>query len=88
MLSIIIDPQAVGGRDKVAHEASVLTDWIKASRQRQPGVEVLMPGEPERIARAEHTANGIAVDARTLDELIEAGCSLGIERATLLQILS
>jgi uncharacterized oxidoreductase len=44
-----------------------------------PGVEeVLLPGEPERRARAERERTGIAVEEPTRDALRETASSLGV----------
>ena len=48
--------------------------------------EVLVPGEPERLSRAERSANGIPIDRETFDQLLTAGVTLGLARADALAI--
>jgi uncharacterized oxidoreductase len=40
-----------------------------------------VPGDPERIARAERSQSGIDVDATTWQEILEAGEKVGLTRA-------
>ena len=42
---------------------------------------VLVPGDPERIAREERGRTGIAVDATTWEELMDAGEKVGLTHA-------
>jgi uncharacterized oxidoreductase len=44
---------------------------------------VLLPGEPERRARAERVAGGIPVDPTTWDHIMTAAEEVGLDRATL-----
>jgi uncharacterized oxidoreductase len=42
---------------------------------------VLVPGDPERIARAERSRSGIEVDPMTWEEILAAGEQVGVTRA-------
>jgi len=42
---------------------------------------VLVPGDPERLARAERSREGIEVDATTWGEILEACDTVGLGRA-------
>ncbi|MGI9613567.1 MAG: malate/lactate/ureidoglycolate dehydrogenase [Acidimicrobiales bacterium] len=77
MLTIAIDPAALGTADGFAAEAAAYLDWVRASPVRDGFAEVLTPGQPEeraRLARAE----GVDVDDTTHRELLaaaeQAGC--------------
>ena len=71
MLSIIIDPAAMGGTALFEDEVETFFTWVKSARP-QPGVEeVLMPGEPERARRLDREKNGVPVDRTTWQQLIE-----------------
>src|SRR5215469_12043592 len=62
MLSIIIDPAAMGGVAPFEDEVDTFITWVKSARP-QPGVtEVLTPGEPERRRRVDREKNGIPID--------------------------
>lgn len=71
MLSVIIDPAAMAGSDFFEDEVENFAAWVKSARP-QPGVaEVLTPGEPERMRRADREKNGIAIDTTTWQQLVE-----------------
>ena len=42
---------------------------------------MLLPGEPERRARAERLADGIPIDPTTWDHIMAAGEQVGLARA-------
>ena len=42
---------------------------------------MLVPGDPERLARAERSRSGIEVDATTWEEILAAGEQIGVARA-------
>jgi uncharacterized oxidoreductase len=48
---------------------------------------VLVPGDPERLARAERSRTGIEVDATTWEEILTAGESLGVTRTRAAQLV-
>ena len=80
MLSIYIAPEVYDARGTVAQEVARFLDWVKASPPLRPGVPVLLPGEIERKTRAERTAQGIPIDAKTRTDLMAAAVSVGIAR--------
>lgn len=83
MLSIIIDPGAMGSRDAIAAEVEAVKGWIRASPP-APGFDrVLLPGEPERLAFAQRSAEGIPLDERSLSDIVAAGVALGLDRGLL-----
>jgi uncharacterized oxidoreductase len=48
---------------------------------------VLVPGDPERLAREERTRTGIAVDATTWEEVLQAGEKVGLARSAALALI-
>jgi uncharacterized oxidoreductase len=83
MLSIVIAPHTILEGHGFGPEVSLFLDFVKSSRPRQEGAEVLLPGEPEARARAAREADGIPVDATTWDHIMAAGEGLGLSRADL-----
>jgi uncharacterized oxidoreductase len=81
MLSILIDPERMAGSAGVAADLDRLTSWVKASPPATPAGEILMPGEPERRTRARRLAEGLPLDANTLDQLRGAARSVGVPEA-------
>jgi len=83
MLSMVIAPQAYGDAGAIGDEIQRYLGFVKSSRPRQPGGEVLLPGEPEQRARVEREASGIPVDATTWDHIMAAAEQVGLDRAAL-----
>ena len=81
MLSILIDPARFAGVDWFRREVDGFVDFVKASPPADPKAPVLVPGDPERLARAERSREGIEVDATTWGEILEACDTLGLGRA-------
>jgi len=71
MLSIIIDPSAMGGTAAFEEEVETFITWVKSAKPR-PGVpEVLAPGEPERARKLDREKNGVPIDTTTWQQLID-----------------
>ena len=79
MFSVLLDPAALTDRGAFEAEALAFLDWVRASPPREGFDAVRVAGEPERIARAERTANGVPVDATTWQEILAAAGKLGLE---------
>ncbi|MEO1090994.1 MAG: malate/lactate/ureidoglycolate dehydrogenase [Pseudomonadota bacterium] len=88
MLSVLIDPAALGDPAAIAREAEAFQAYVKASPP-APGTDrVLLPGEPEARQRAERRRDGIPVDEMTMTQIVEAADSVGIGSAEAAQLLS
>ena len=70
-------------RARSAPRSSATWRSSKSSRPRQQGGEVLLPGEPERRAKAERASGGISVDPTTWDHIMTAAEQVGLDRAAL-----
>ena len=82
MLSVLIDPAALGDRAAFEHEALAFIEWVKASPPRADGEgPVLVAGEPERAWRAQRVAHGVPVDGATWQEILDAAASLKVDPA-------
>ena len=81
MLSILIDPARFAGLDWFRREVDGFVDFVKASPPADPKAPVLVPGDPERLARAAREGEGIEVDATTWSEILDACDTVGLGRA-------
>jgi len=81
MLSVLIDPAALGDRGAFENEVQGFLAWVKASPPRAGFDAVQAPGEPERANKARRTAEGVPVDETTWSEILEAARSLGVDPA-------
>ena len=66
------------GLDWFRRETEGFVAYVKASPPSDPGAPVLVPGDPERLAREKRLRDGIEVDATTWDEIVQAAASFGI----------
>jgi hydroxycarboxylate dehydrogenase B len=78
MLSIIIDPNAVGSATGFESEALAFIDWCKASPAVNTDTPALFAGEPEREKRIARARDGIEIDDGTWAELRAAAAQLKI----------
>lgn len=81
MLAVLIDPARLAGVDWLHREIDGFVEYVKASPPADPGAPVLVPGDPERMAREERSRNGIVVDATTWEEILQASEKVGLPRA-------
>src|SRR5262245_32563761 len=88
MFAVLIDPARLAGLDWFRREIDGFVDYVKASPPAQSTAPVLVPGDPERIARAERARTGIAVDATTWEEVLASGEKLGLARAEALAAIT
>jgi uncharacterized oxidoreductase len=80
MLSVIIDPDALGDAASCLDEAEAMVEHAKAARLRDGFDEILMPGEPEARQRAARLAKGVDVDDTTWQEILAAAATAGVAR--------
>jgi len=79
MLSVIINPDATNTSAAVFSEAEAYLDYVVASPLREGSEAVLLPGQPEQIARLAR-AEGFEVDATTIAQLRSAAEAAGLTR--------
>jgi uncharacterized oxidoreductase len=78
MLTIIIDPSRLIDREWLREEIAAMTQYITASPPSHPDEPVLIPGDPERLTRAERIKNGVPVDDETWRELTLAARGINV----------
>jgi len=87
MFSVIIDPEAFGGQSDVARRTMEFYDFIKSRPVAKDTEEILMPGEPENISRAQRRTHGIPVDDETINQLLDTARLFNLEREQLVTLL-
>ena len=80
MLSVIIDPGALGDAETYYDEIEMFRDFVLDSRLRSDCDQILVPGQPEELARIER-ADGFEVDTVTLDQLRTSADRAGLSPA-------
>jgi hydroxycarboxylate dehydrogenase B len=81
MTAFLVDPARLAGTEWLRREIDGFVAYVKTSPPAGPGAPVLVPGDPERTARAERLRNGIALDATTGEEILAAAEQVGLARA-------
>ncbi|HIG39633.1 MAG: malate/lactate/ureidoglycolate dehydrogenase [bacterium] len=80
MLTFILNPEVVGDKEKFTSETLALIDWVKSSPAAKEIDSVLIPGEPERIAKADRETNGISIDEVSWEGLLATAEAVEISR--------
>jgi uncharacterized oxidoreductase len=79
MLSFYIDPGRLDVDHMFAGEVERYMDFVKKSKPIEPGAEILLPGEPERRARAERLADGVPLSDETWASIVATARTLGVD---------
>jgi uncharacterized oxidoreductase len=80
MLSLLVHPDLLGAGRGLAAELDRFLAWLRSAAPARPGDEILLPGEIEGRTRAERLAQGIPLDATTLDEIAGQVARFGLQR--------
>lgn len=87
MMAVLIDPARLGDSGALGAEIDLMQNYVTASPP-APGVDqVMVPGDPERKARAERLENGLPVDDTTCEEMIAAAVQVGMSEANARQMM-
>jgi len=68
MFTIVFDPARIGPAERFAQEARAFVEWVESAPLSGTTDRIMMPGDPERRARADR-AQGLPIDLGTLEEL-------------------
>lgn len=77
MIAMIVNPDALGDRAAFDAEVARIVAFTTASPPTD-GATVMVPGDPERAARAERMANGIPIEDETWRQIASAGKAVGV----------
>jgi uncharacterized oxidoreductase len=83
MLSVVIDPDAFGGREAFEAEAEAMLDYIRSTAPAEGFDRVRLPGDPERESTALRLADGIPIDDGTWAQIRDAALRVGLDEAAL-----
>jgi len=79
MLSIFIDPVRLDDGFGPGAQAAAYIDFVRSTRPADPDQPVMVPGDPERRARADRNANGVPLPADIWASLVAAARSVGLD---------
>ena len=78
MFSLYIDPARVDPQGLFPGEALRYVDFVKQAKAFPPASETLVPGDVERLTRAQRLRDGVPLPDETWQTLTEAARSLGL----------
>ncbi len=79
MLSIYLSPAFFASGDAFAEDVKQFVASIKSTRAREPGGEVLVPGEPERRRRDERLADGVPLPQAAWAAIVRTAGEVGLD---------
>jgi uncharacterized oxidoreductase len=77
VFAILLDPTRFGTAT-FHEEVAALLAHVKSSPPASPGVPVMVPGDPERKARAVRTAAGVPIDEESWRQITAAAAAVGV----------
>jgi uncharacterized oxidoreductase len=78
MLSVILDPSAIGDLAAYDAEVTAMIDYIYASEAADGVEKVLIPGDPERQSLAARSRDGIDIDENSWQDITNAAAAAGL----------
>lgn len=78
MLTFLVDPRRLVEHSWMETEINAIVRYMKESRP--VGIDVMVAGDPERKKMEERRELGVFVDDTTWEELLKAGCDVGLNR--------
>jgi uncharacterized oxidoreductase len=81
MLTVVIDPARLVDLVWMQREIDAIVDYSKDSPALDSAEPVLIAGDPERSNSVERRAEGIPIDPRSWDDIVQAGAAVGLDPA-------
>jgi hydroxycarboxylate dehydrogenase B len=78
MLSIFVDPSQLPIEDFFGADAARYIDFVKSAKTAQPGDSILVPGEIEDHKRQDRLENGIELDDKTWQQIVDIAIASGV----------
>lgn len=83
MFSVYLKPEALDDGHGFGQAVAGYIDFVRNARPADPDTPVIIPGDPERKARATRSAEGLPLPHATWTSIVDAGVELGLERHAL-----
>ncbi len=87
MLSIIINPSILDDGHAWSNSVREYIDYVRSCTPANPDQPVMIPGDPERKARAFRQQNGVPLDVQSWNNILDAAVKLGMSRDELLSMV-
>jgi uncharacterized oxidoreductase len=82
MLTVIVDPHRLSTVGAFTSKLEQVVTWVQ-SETRDGHAVVRLPGEPERETRAARLSDGILIDPKTWQEVLDAAAKVGLSEPDL-----
>ncbi len=79
MFSLYLDPGKIDCSNVFDADMARYLDWLHEAKA-IPGETVMIPGEPERAARAQRTKSGVPLSDETWVSIVRAAQNVGVNR--------
>jgi hydroxycarboxylate dehydrogenase B len=79
MFSLYVDPKQVDPSHVFNEDMSRYLDWFRQAKT-LPGEAILTPGEPERTARTQRSAQGVQLPSEAWASIVAAARNVGVKR--------
>lgn len=76
---IVIAPERLAGDNHLSDEVSRLEAYVRGVPTIDESAEITLPGDPERRVLADRSANGIPIDEKNWQALLDLASELGVE---------
>ena len=83
MLSIYLKPEIMDDGHGFGGAVANYIDYVRSARPADPDQPVMVPGDPERRARAARLADGLPLPIEVWNNIVDAGVNIGLERVDL-----
>jgi hydroxycarboxylate dehydrogenase B len=87
MLAIFLDVAAFNAGGGFASEIKSYIEFFTASKPEVAGGRVLVPGDPERLARQDRVANGVPMAGGAWEDILRTAASVGLDQARIDELL-
>jgi uncharacterized oxidoreductase len=75
---VVFDPAHFGGTEHFVTQTDGLTEYVRSCPRADGVSAITLPGDPERTAKAERTAHGIAIPDGTWELIMKTATDLGV----------
>ncbi len=80
MLSIYVKPERIDDGHGFGVAVNDYINFVRGARPVDPAQPVMVPGDPERKARAARRADGLPLSTDAWNSILDAGAALGLDR--------
>jgi uncharacterized oxidoreductase len=81
MFSVLVSPDRLGTEASFNHEIDAFVTWVQSGATK--AMQVLLPGDPERVIKRQRERDGIPIDQKTWDQIVMSAEAVGVTDVSL-----